>query len=609
LSKAQSAVGALQIQLSDALAEIKRLTSEAGVESSGAAIEAARQQWQAEEQARVAKLEALLKAQAQKQVDDVRSELTAALKAIEQLRAQQPDTVAAQLASAKSEWRAEEARRLAQAEAEWARQSEEKIDALQAQLSEARKKHLKLQSEKSTDWQAELEAARAEWKDEEAKRVARVEAQLTAKSRERIEELEAQLHEALAVQKRMSSEIAADGKADLDAARAAWKAEEVARLAQSEASWASQVNFLKAELVKARTSQATVDSEDLQAQLRQIRQELQTGFDQKLAAAEAEWSKTHGAALKEREESLQGKIRSLEGQLKSEREKPAAPAASSSDPALKDVLAKLQASLAEREDEVLRLTKQVEAERAARRKELQELHAAHEMSNRAEVELREQHAVSLEQTESRWKQTATAEIKAATSRAEAAESKLQELRAAAADAARLDKEVVMLRATLVEREQELHRLQHHSTSHVVEETPAPPAPTGFKKLLAMPYLREAAVGVACTVLTILLLPGAGVPIATGEASAPNAEPSQVVGLAQAAAPKTLLQTAVVLRNTRLRAAPDKSAGAIVRLDRGVEVGVLGIEGDWAHVKMNYKTKVAEGWVEKSFLDLSGYKGQ
>lgn len=598
LARAQSAVGALQIQLSDALAEIKRLSEATGSEQTTAAVDAARAQWQAGEQKRLAKLEADWKAQTQQQLDELQTQLADTLRDLQRVKSQQPDATAALLAQARADWKAEEAQRLSNAEAAWAKQSEEKIEELQALLSEARKKHLKLQSDKSADLQAELDVARAEWKDEEAKRLARAETVWASRFRDQIEDLETQLNEARAAHQRLLSGMAADGRADLDAARAAWKAEEMARLAQSESKWAAQVDFLKAELAKAKTSQSTVDSEELQGQLRQIREELQTSFDQKLAAAEADWRKKEANLLRDAEAAAQAKIQTLEAQLQAERAKPAP--APHDDRALRDAIANLQASIAERDTEFERLNKQLESERAARRKELQELRAAHEAANQAEIELREQHATSLEQTEARWKQTATAEIKSATARAELAESKLQELRVAAAGSARLDKEVVMLRATLAEREQELHRLQHHSGAAVDAQATAEvvPAPAGFKKLFAIPYVREGLVGMACTVATILLVPGYGV-------STPVAPATDTthVALPAAAAPETLLQTAVVLRNTRLRTAPAKDAPSIVRVDRGIEVGILKTEGGWTQVKMNHKTNVAEGWIENDSLDL------
>jgi hypothetical protein len=607
LARAQSAVGALQMQLSDALAEIKRLTDTTGSEQASAAIEAARLQWQADEQKRFARLEAELKAQTQQQVDDIQTQLADALRDLQRVRSQQPDAAAAQLAQARADWKAEEAQRLSSAEAEWAKQSEEKIGELQALLSEARKKHLKLQGDKSADLQAELDVARAEWKDEEVKRLARAETAWASRSRDQIEDLEAQLNESRAAHQRLLSGMAADGRADLEAARAAWKAEEMARLAQSEAKWAAQLDFLKADLAKAKTSQPIVDSEELQAQLRQIRDELQTGFDHKLAAAEADWRKQESCLLRDAETAWQGKVQSLEALLQAERAKPAPAVAPHDDRALRDAIANLQASVAERDHEFERLNKQLEAERAARRKELQELRAAHEAANQSEVELREQHAATLEQTEARWKQAAAAEVKSATARAELAESKLQDLRVAAADSARLDKEVVMLRATLSEREQELHRLQHHSGASVEAQAAAAeavPAPTGLTKLFAMPYVREGLVGMACTVATILLVPGYGA--STPVASATDATHVEIPATT---APETLLQTAVVLRNTRLRAAPGKDAPSLVRVERGTEVGVLKTQGGWTQVKFNHKTSVAEGWIENESLDLPTVSGE
>lgn len=611
LARAQSAVGALQMQLSDALAEIKRLTGTTGSEQASAAIEAARVQWQADEQKRCAKVEAELKAQTQQQLDDIQTQLADTLRELQRVKSQQPDAAAAQLAQARADWKAEEAQRLSSAEADWAKQSEEKIGELQVLLSEARKKHLKLQGDKSADLQAELDAARAEWKDEEVKRLARAETAWASRSRDQIEDLEAQLNESRAAHQRLLSGLAADGRADLDAARTAWKVEEMARLAQSEAKWAAQLDYLKAELAKAKTSQPTVDSEELQGQLRQIREELQTGFDQKFAAAEADLRKKEGSGLRDAEAAWQDKIQALEALLQAERAKPAPAAVTPHDDrALRDAIANLQASVADRDHEFERLNKQLETERAARRKELQELRAAHDAANQSEIELREKHAASLEQTEARWKQTTAAETKSATARAELAESKLQDLRVAAADSARLDKEVVVLRATLAEREQELHRLQHHSGASVdaqVAAAAAVPAPTGLKKLFAMPYVREGLVGMACTVATILLVPGYGA--STPVASATDAT---LVAIPATTAPETLLKTAVVLRNTRLRTSPAKDAPSLVRVERGTEVGVLKTQGGWTQVKMNHKTSVAEGWIENESLDLptgSGERGR
>jgi hypothetical protein len=122
----------------------------------------------------------------------------------------------------------------------------------------------------------------------------------------------------------------------------------------------------------------------------------------------------------------------------------------------------------------------------------------------------------------------------------------------------------------------------------------------------MPYLREGLVGMACTVATILLVPGYGAQ--TTMAAPPDA--AHVAGsVTSAADPQTLLQTVVVLRNTRLRTAPGKDAPSLVRVERGTEVGILKTEGGWTHVKMNYKTSVAEGWIENESLDLPTGNGE
>ena len=554
LAKAQSAVGALQIELSDALAEIKRLSSsrDGGAKAESAA---ARAKWQEEEEKRLAAAEREWSARAQEQTDSLQTQLSATLKQVQRLQSSQPEAIANEVASAKSGWKAAESQRFAKAEADWARQSEEKISELQSQLSEARKKHLKLQSEKSADWAAELEAAHVEWKAEEGKRVARAEAAWAA---------------------------------DLDKA----------------------TDSLKAELAEARKQAAQSASgrpKDSRNDLDALRRELQAESATRLATAEAEWKSTETARLKELESGWKAKLQQLEERLSSESSQKGAAEPGVDSKALREAIATLQTTVVEREADLERATKQIELERSSRQKFAQELRAAQDAANRNELELREQHADSLEQTEARWKQSSASEVKTAMARAESAESKLVGLRAIAADSARLDKEVSSLRLALAAREAELQRFQHNpgwaEDERLAKANADAAAATlsASKKLLAAPFLREIIVGVVCTVATILVVPAfQSQPVVVMQASA-SAPGAQVV---EQKLVQPLLSTVVVLRNTRLRAAPGKDERAILRVEKGIEVGVLKTEGGWTLVKMNYKTSLAEGWIENESLDLA-----
>jgi uncharacterized protein YgiM (DUF1202 family) len=63
-----------------------------------------------------------------------------------------------------------------------------------------------------------------------------------------------------------------------------------------------------------------------------------------------------------------------------------------------------------------------------------------------------------------------------------------------------------------------------------------------------------------------------------------------------------MHNATVLRNTRLRVGPGANERSLGRVERGVEVTVLETRESWLRVRMNYKTRVVEGWVEAGMVD-------
>jgi hypothetical protein len=119
---------------------------------------------------------------------------------------------------------------------------------------------------------------------------------------------------------------------------------------------------------------------------------------------------------------------------------------------------------------------------------------------------------------------------------------------------------------------------------------------------ARAMVREALIGVACTVATIIIVPALGfwnpppqilkveVPAA---ASADGTQATPVHG-------------ATVLRTTRLRVGPGANERSLGRVERGVEVTVLESRESWLRVRMNYKTRVVEGWVEAGMVDQGAF---
>lgn len=268
---------------------------------------------------------------------------------------------------------------------------------------------------------------------------------------------------------------------------------------------------------------------------------------------------------------------------------------------LKDAVKALQMTLAEREQALTRLSRELEQER--RNREAMELESRHlhERLETAEHTFARDHAKGLSEAEANWQKQFAVELEQMKARAEAAESASSDVRKRMQDMARLENEVSALRTSLAEREAALQaeqeRIAKQSETLAAREQEVSSQLRGNRPGRTM--LREALIGVACTVATIIIVPALGFWNPPPQVLKVEV-PASTSGIT---APFPAHQIATISRTTRLRAGPDKSERALLRAESGVEVTVLENRGDWLRVRMNYKTRVAEGWIETSSVDL------
>ena len=474
------------------------------------------------------------------------------------------------------------------------------LNSLEGQLADALSeiKRLTLISSEKAD----IEAERAKWKAEEAARLKEVNARW-----------QAQMQEVTAQQKSASADLqtAKAASQELEAAKLAelkrhWKAEADARLRDSDARWQTQIQELTeqldAALAKAEAAQKKTASADI-SNARAAWKEEEAG---RLAAMQRSWKVEETARLQEVNDRWQLKLQELTAQRDAALAKVQTTDTSGEIRILRETITSLQTTLVDRETALMRASKALDAEKLQRRHDADEYHRMQQDAQQLEQERQDELAQSLAQAEAQLKKHYAQEMQRLTSRAESAEAALADQRRVAAERSHHENELIVLRDALAAREAELQREheklvnttdalrqneQHGNGSNMPRSQDSAPKYPSF--------VREIAVGVICTVATILVLPEfrgwfAPAPVIV---EAPASETVEVP-VAQ-----TLMRTVSVLKTTRLRNGPSKSERAIVRAEKGTEVSLLESGETWSRVKMNYKTKSVEGWIENTSLDL------
>ena len=617
-------------------------------------LEQTRRAWDAEQSERLAKLEA----RAQEMVADARERALsdareAALAAERAWKAEE----AARLATAEASWREQLAKTSAEADARVAsaaaadrhsdaelRAVREQVTALQATLG-ARDAAIAAASDAAVrakrDAEDALARAQSEWKAAEAARLAAAEAQWRASS--------------TAALAGASGDREAGLLAEVTTLRAAVAERDAAltRAEEAAAALRSELAGLKA-AVAERDAALKRAKRDADEALAKAQSEWKTAEAARLAAAEAQWRASSTAALAgasvDREAGLLAEVTTLRAAV-AERDAALTRAeeaaqdalakvseAGEKDAALRSELAGLKAAVAER-DAALKRAEDAAARAAAADEHAREvMPAALESDKDAELRRLREKAATLEAklikankaaedeqlkwqrdaqdaiaratkdwiakegsrratTEAQVRKEIGAQLAQATSRYEAAEAALAQirLREAKMDGGRSEVELAGARSALVAREAELTRLREEiealrNGAPALVEAPVAAAP-------ANRYVRDVSIAAAIGVAVVVLYPF----VSSLMTPAPVAPVVAKVVEAPAPAPAPVVRTAVLSLDARLRAGPSTKVGIVAPLDKGVAVTIVEERGEWIRVRAAAAEgkPLREGWVKVS----------
>ncbi len=604
-------------------------------------VETARRAWEIEQSARLAKLEAraqemaadararaldeaneiALKAEREREAElrAVREQLAALQSAIAERDAAlaQANEAAARavrdaqdaLAQAERSWKADEAARLAAAEARWRETSAKAVAEARAQVDAVRGDQgdvvrglrEELAAMQSTlaardaavvaaqKEAARLAAAEAQWRETSAKAVAEARAQADAVRGDQGDVVRG-LREELAA---MQSTLAVR-----DAALAAAQ-NEAARFAAAEVQWRETSAKAVAE-ARAQADAVRGDQGDVVRGLREQLAALQAAVDERDAAlkrAEEIAAETRAREARATQEALSR----AEAVWRAE----AAARAAAADEQAREVMP--AAAESDREAELRRLrekaatleAKLIKANKFAEEEQLRWQRDAQDAISRATKEWTAKESARRATTEAQVRKEIGGQLSLATSRYEAAEAALAQLRirASSRDEGRMEVELAGARASLIAREAELARLREllestRSATDAAEASVAAAAP-------ANRYVRDVSIAAAIGVAVVIAYPfvsGLMAPPPPAPVVAPVVE-------APAPPPPVVVRTAVLSLDARLRAGPSTKVGVVAPLERGVSVTVLEERGEWIRVRAAAAQgkPLREGWVKISQL--------
>ena len=522
---------------------------------------------------------------------------------------------ALQLEQTRRAWDAEQSERLAKLEA---RAQEMVADARERALSDAREAALAAERAWKAEEAARLATAEASWREQLAKTSAEADARVAsaaAADRHSDAELRAVREQVTALQATLGARDAAiaaasdaavrakrDAEDALARAQSEWKAAEAARLTAAEAQWrasstaalaGASVDREAGLLAEVTTLRAAVAERD--AALTRAEEAAQDALAKASEAGEkdAAWrSELAGlkAAVAERDAALKrAEDAAARAAAADEHAREAMPAALESD---KDAeLRRLREKAATLEAKLIKANKAAEDEQLKWQRDAQDAIAratkdwiAKEGSRRAT-------------TEAQVRKEIGAQLAQATSRYEAAEAALAQirLREAKMDGGRSEVELAGARSALVAREAELTRLREEIEA-LRNGAPAPvEAPVAAAP--ANRYVRDVSIAAAIGVAVVVLYPF----VSSLMTPAPVAPVVAKVVEAPAPAPAPVVRTAVLSLDARLRAGPSTKVGIVAPLDKGVAVTIVEERGEWIRVRAAAAEgkPLREGWVKVS----------
>ena len=598
LDESKKSLSSLENQLADALKVIQKLSEPSGRDA-GADLETARAQWKADEAERLASFQAQWREAETTRFNDLNAQWQAKLQELVSRHLEE-------VATAKAQNNSSELKVLRDKVAALQSTIDERETALGTAMKrfEAEKEERSLEQSAARSREAKLKQTLADLESEHTRALKAADEQLRLQAKASGNEGEAirQLNDTV---RHLQSTLVERDRALAELTRLVEQKDSVQRQLQTDAaSAATNLETLK--------QTQTLELARLQEELSSARA---SGKDEQIAGQLNEKVRHLQTTLSERERTLAEMTRvleqkeaaraSLQEELRAVRAATPSPAPKTEGgEELKDAIKTLQRTLAEREQALSRIVRELDQERSNRETMELEARHLHEKLDSAEHTFAREHARVLSEAETNWQKQFAVELEQMKARAEAAESASAEVRKRMQDMARLEGEVNHLRATLTEREAALQseqdRLSRLSESLQTRESEVQAQVRGNRPARAM--VREALIGVACTVATIIIVPALGF-----WNPPPQVLKVEVPAVASASGTQAVpVHGATVLRTTRLRVGPGANERALVHAERGVEVTVVESRDGWLRVRMNHKTRVVEGWVDAAAVDQGAF---
>lgn len=604
LDESKKSLSSLESQLADALKVIQKLSEPSGRDA-GPDLETARAQWKADEAERLASFQAQWREAETTRFNDLNAQWQTKL---QELALRHLEDVAA----AKAQNNGSELKVLRDKVAALQSTIDERETALGTAMKrfEAEKEERGLEQSAARSREAKLKQAIEDLESEHTRALKAADEQLRLQAKASGNEGEAirQLNDTV---RHLQSTLAERDRALAELTRLVEQKDAVQRQLQTDAASAatnleSLKHSQKLELARLQeelsSARASGKDEQVAAQLNQVGKLDEKVRHLQTTLSERERTLAEMTRVLEQKEAAQA---SLQEELRTVRAATPSPAPKAEGAEeLKDAVKTLQRTLAEREQALSRIVRELDQERSNREtKELEAQHL-HEKLDSAEHTFAREHARVLSEAETNWQKQFAVELEQMKARAETAESASAEVRKRMQDMARLEGEVNHLRATLTEREAALQseqdRLSRLSESLQTRENEVQAQVRGNRPARAM--VREALIGVACTVATIIIVPALGF-----WNPPPQVLKVEVPAASSASGTQAVpVHGATVLRTTRLRVGPGANERALVRAERGVEVTVVESRDGWLRVRMNHKTRVVEGWVDAAAVDQGAF---
>lgn len=520
--------------------------------------------------------------------------------------------------------------------------AKEALAARDAELAQAR---LDLQhtapAAAPRDFDGELAAARAAWNSELEQRLAAAASQAAAQLQRHREAWAAE-------QSSRSASTDAVLQVQLTQAREAWTRDAQDTLAKAEASWtaeaATRLAAVEAKLRES-TAAAAAEAQARTVELNAARGQcaaLQTALGEResalarsvaaaneasarherdvqtrLAAAETAWKSAEAARFADAQMQWRTQTDRALAEVRASSPAVDKPVDDSELRGLRDQVANLQSSLADREGALARASKDASDARARIEREAREAMA------KAEAAWRQAEAERIAALEAQWREraekavaakviekredapvsaNALAEMKA---RCEAAEAALAKSRSRGNDVERLQNEIATLRAELMQLRPVRERIDPQAGGQ----------PSRIRDLLKRPddegapdsrrLVRDVMVVVALGVVAVLFYPTIS-SLIFGEAPAPKPAATQPVAAMAVPAlpPAPAPRVAEVLRDAKLRKDASAASAVSTSISQGAKVEIVEERDKWTLVRVTGgagKSEPQAGWIKSSLV--------